>query len=478
MPKKKTQEEYVAEVAMKNSNINVLEEYQGIDIKILHKCKICGYEWNISPKHVLRNQGCPICAGHKVGPPPEYKNSIWSSKYRERAEYYGLTASQMQSISPHSKKIININCPTCGKSKNILIYNLLKQGLGCTKCSDGISYPEKFMMSILDQLHLDYKTQYSPNWAGGKRYDFYLENYNCIIETHGAQHYERGFYSCGGMTLEEERENDQVKKDIAKQNGILYYIIVDCRENTIEWIKSNVMNSDMPMILNFIEDDIDWKKCSIHALHSRLKEASDLWTKGLTTTLIATTMKVGITTVQRWLKQAAACELCDYTPQKGRERARTDEWKNRISNTHKGMPSSNKNMHKIYCVELNTFFECASDIKKAMNLPTARILKCCKNKRCTCGRYHWRYADDIENDTTTIKPLSTNNSSGFIGVYWSKKDQSWYSQITVNRKRIHLGYTSTKEEAIIQRLRAELKYFGLDFAPQRHLFKEYGIINS
>lgn len=162
---------------------------------------------------------------------------------------------------------------------------------------------------------------------------------------------------------------------------------------------------------------------------------------------------------------------------KGRERARTDEWKNRISNTHKGMPSSNKNMRKIYCVELNTFFECASDIKKAMNLPTARILTCCKNKRYTCGGYHWRYADDIDNDTTTIKPLGANNSSGFIGVYWSKKDQSWYSQITVNRKHIHLGYTSTKEEAIIQRLRAELKYFGPDFAPQRHLFKEYGIIN-
>ena len=73
------------------------------------------------------------------------------------------------------------------------------------------------------------------------------------------------------------------------------------------------------------------------------------------------------------------------------------------------------------------------------------------------------------------KPLFKNNRSGFTGVYWSKKDKSWYAQITVNKKCIHLGYTSTKEEAIIRRLKAELKYFGSEFAPQRHLFKEYGI---
>lgn len=71
--------------------------------------------------------------------------------------------------------------------------------------------------------------------------------------------------------------------------------------------------------------------------------------------------------------------------------------------------------------------------------------------------------------------LSKNNESGFVGVYWSKKDSSWYSQINKDGKHIHLGYTKTKEQAIIQRLEAELKYFGAEFAPQRHLFKEYGI---
>lgn len=74
------------------------------------------------------------------------------------------------------------------------------------------------------------------------------------------------------------------------------------------------------------------------------------------------------------------------------------------------------------------------------------------------------------------RPKSKCNSSGFIGVYWSKKDESWYSQISINRKTIHLGYAATKEQAITQRLKAELKYFGPEFAPQRHLFEQYGIM--
>lgn len=84
-----------------------------------------------------------------------------------------------------------------------------------------------------------------------------------------------------------------------------------------------------------------------------------------------------------------------------------------------------------------------------------------------------RICTDRENSYNM--PLKVSNKSGFTGVYWSKKDKSWYSQITYNGKCIHLGYTKTKEEAIKQRLEAELKYFGKDFAPQRHLFKEYQV---
>jgi hypothetical protein len=67
-----------------------------------------------------------------------------------------------------------------------------------------------------------------------------------------------------------------------------------------------------------------------------------------------------------------------------------------------------------------------------------------------------------------------NNTSGIIGVYWSTQREKWVSQIRFGQTRKTLGYFIQKEEAIKSRLDAEMKYFG-DFAPQRHLFKQYNI---
>lgn len=70
---------------------------------------------------------------------------------------------------------------------------------------------------------------------------------------------------------------------------------------------------------------------------------------------------------------------------------------------------------------------------------------------------------------------SKNNTSGFTGVTWHKTQQAWMARININKKRVILGYFNNKTDAVIARLQAEAKYYG-EFAPQRHLFEEYGII--
>lgn len=72
------------------------------------------------------------------------------------------------------------------------------------------------------------------------------------------------------------------------------------------------------------------------------------------------------------------------------------------------------------------------------------------------------------------QPLKQNNTSGFIGVYFKNENNKWCAQITYNKRKLHLGYFENKENAIIARLKAEKELFK-DFAPQRHLFKEYKI---
>ena len=69
----------------------------------------------------------------------------------------------------------------------------------------------------------------------------------------------------------------------------------------------------------------------------------------------------------------------------------------------------------------------------------------------------------------------SNNTSGFIGVYLNKKNNKWFSTIKIDGNTKYLGSFIDKNDAIIKRLQAEVKYFGTAFAPQRHLFTEYGV---
>jgi hypothetical protein len=74
------------------------------------------------------------------------------------------------------------------------------------------------------------------------------------------------------------------------------------------------------------------------------------------------------------------------------------------------------------------------------------------------------------------RSVPSNNTSGIIGVHWDKRKCMWVVQIGFKGTRIRIGEYVNKTDAIINRLTAELKYFGPDFAPQRHLFKEYEIV--
>lgn len=69
-----------------------------------------------------------------------------------------------------------------------------------------------------------------------------------------------------------------------------------------------------------------------------------------------------------------------------------------------------------------------------------------------------------------------NNTSGVTGVQEQKNcsKKRWKAVIMLNRKNISLGSYETFEEAVKARLEGEKKYFG-EFAPQRHLFAQYGL---
>lgn len=83
------------------------------------------------------------------------------------------------------------------------------------------------------------------------------------------------------------------------------------------------------------------------------------------------------------------------------------------------------------------------------------------------------------NENSYNRRLRKDNKSGVIGVCWLKRKNKykWVVGITVNKKHISLGSFDDKVKAITTRLQAEVKYFG-KFAPQKHLYEQYGIIQQ
>lgn len=76
-------------------------------------------------------------------------------------------------------------------------------------------------------------------------------------------------------------------------------------------------------------------------------------------------------------------------------------------------------------------------------------------------------------NNTRNKTLPRNNHSGVIGVC-QEKNGMWRAYITLDDYNMKLYSGKFREEAIRRRLLAERDYFG-EFAPQQHLFQQYGI---
>jgi hypothetical protein len=80
-------------------------------------------------------------------------------------------------------------------------------------------------------------------------------------------------------------------------------------------------------------------------------------------------------------------------------------------------------------------------------------------------RSNLRTATSTENMRN--RRMRKDNTSGFRGVTWSKREKKWVAQIRLDGKRIHLGYYNTPEEAAEVYIRKAIELFGEFFRPKR-----------
>ncbi|MCX0396187.1 hypothetical protein LI014_02150 [Clostridium perfringens] len=294
-------------------------------IKVKHNSSKCNYhEWYVKPNNLLNNKTCPVCAGKsaKLG-----VNTIWDTD-RWMVDL-GVSEEDAKRCFHGSGKKIIVTCPNCGREKKISINQIYNnKSIGCL-CNDGRSYPEKFVGSFLENLELKYKKEYSPKWIGKKRYDFYLKDYSCIIETHGEQHYEKAFKNLDCRNLEEEQANDKYKKEMALNNGIKHYIELDCRESNLEWIKNSILNSKLNDLFDL--SNINWNKCAEFANKNIVKEVCEYWNNkrdGETTSDLANMLNLNRNTIVNYLKKGTKLGWCKYDSKKEREKGRSKKGKN------------------------------------------------------------------------------------------------------------------------------------------------------
>lgn len=271
------------------------------------KCLIDGYEFEIQESYLNSGAGCPLCGKNTVIPGLRslydfFPEVVKYLKFPEQAKEY----------LPYSTKRIMCKCPNCGAEKPLIISYLAQHGFACTVCSDNISYPNKFIREMLNQLDIDYVPEKVFDWSEKKQYDQYVECHNMIIENHGKQHYEEVEGSVFG-TLAEQQENDKIKYNLAINNGVSKYIALDCRLSEADWIKKSVMESELPVLLNFTEDDVDWEKCDVAAQsNAEMKKICEAYKTNKNISALADEFKHSHRFVRKTLELGAKCGYCDY----------------------------------------------------------------------------------------------------------------------------------------------------------------------
>lgn len=323
------------------SNKNIVNPFEigsGSRVNIWIKCQYGHPDYPVASYSFKYGCRCAVCTGRKV---VVGINDI-ATTHTEYVKFFkNIDDTTMYTAgTKHSFEFI---CPCCGYEKRMPLRNLIYQGFACPICSDGISYPNKFIIELLNQvinLHPENTklAQYKPekifDWSmdvfksnprSKKAYDIYIPlDEPIIIENHGPQHYEP--ISFGGnnfnkraRTLKEEQENDTLKYSIAIQNGILKnrYVVLDCRHSTVCHIKNSVLSSTLPELLGFTEPDIDWDACGRYACCNLLYESCKLWNSGVhNCSEISSKLNISHSVVLKYLSQADELGLCDYEPSK------------------------------------------------------------------------------------------------------------------------------------------------------------------
>lgn len=195
--------------------------------------------YKISPANFRKGSRCPYCVSKKIHP-----RDSFGVLYAEKAKHWSPNNKKSPfEISPRSLKKYKFICEKCGKEFERALNNMTRfdNGVVCLECnSSQLEYKTK---EILIKYNIEYKIQVEYNGliglkGGNLSYDFYLPNYNFLIECQGIQHekFTKGLHKTK-KDFEKQLEHDKRKKQYAKEHNInlleIWYYDIDNIEDIL-----------------------------------------------------------------------------------------------------------------------------------------------------------------------------------------------------------------------------------------------------
>ena len=352
------------------------------DKECTFKCLECGSEFTCNRENILRRKYCPHCFCIKNS--TKGKETI-SEKFPDLSKFFiDKNFPITHSCGTHKKAFFK--CPSCGEIREVAVCYLLEHGLSCKRCGDGISFPNKFIYNVLKEANIKFISEKVFRWGKNKnnnfvRYDFYIPKFNMIIEANGLQHYKDTIYG----NIADIIKNDEHKEKIAKMNGVVSYVRLDCSKSTPDFIINSIKNQSLLNFINF--DSIDLNKIITNCSKSLLLDCCDIFNKNqsLSTTDISIMLNLDRHTVRNYLNRGAIAGLCVYNTEIAENIRKKKAAENRKKQSVLQFDLSNKFISR---------YDSVTIASEKTGIKNCAIRNCCVLISNTAGGFLWKYEDD------------------------------------------------------------------------------------
>ena len=214
--KLKTHSQFLCEMQDINPNIEILGEYKGSHTKIKYRCKVCETISEQTPTVMLQGHGCQKCANKKISDYRTLKQNEIEMRFDKIRDYVKIIGEYQG-----TNKKIKCECVICGYQWETVPNVLWRMNCKCPQCN--FSHGEAKIKDYLLDNQIEYVGQKKFDDLRGVHngllsYDFYLPNYNILIEYQGEQH-DKPIKYFGNNKYETQQEHDKRKRDYAEKNG-------------------------------------------------------------------------------------------------------------------------------------------------------------------------------------------------------------------------------------------------------------------